>query len=72
MWVWVNAIQKSIFLKKTDGLQSVLGSTIKLGDYIGLYLFIFRAFCGCIEIYFILEYIKSLIDEHDDERGKRS
>lgn len=61
-----------IFLKKTDGLQSVLGSTIKLGDYIGLYLFIFRAFCGCIEIYFILEYIKSLIDEHDDERGKRS
>ena len=63
-----------IFLKKTDGLQSVLGSTIKLGDdyYIGLYLFMFRAFCGCVEIYFIFEYIKSLIDEHDDERGKRS
>ena len=65
-----------IFMKKTDGFQAVFGGTIKLGketfDYIGLYLFIFRAFCGCIEIYFISEYATSLVNEHDDKRDKRS
>ena len=66
-----------IYVNNTIGFQKLFHNTIfhlhddKWYNYFGVYLFIFRIFSCCIELYFISEYLKFSLDEEDEKDTER-
>lgn len=67
-----------IYVNSTIGFQKLFHNTIfhlrddKWYNYFGVYLFLFRIFSCCIELYFISEYFGFLLEEEGekDAEGK--